>query len=50
MFLIHAANGQRNFRHAERLARIRAIKNDVGHFAAAQGFGGLFAQNPTNSV
>ena len=34
---------QRNFGKTERLARIGAVENDVGHFAAAQRFGGLFA-------
>ena len=50
MFLIHPADGQRNFGHAQRLAAIGAVENHVRHFAAAQGLGGLFAQHPANGV
>ncbi len=50
MFVIHAADGQRHLRHAERFAAIRAVKNHVGHFAAAQGLGRLLAQDPANGV
>ena len=50
MFLVHTADGQRDFRHAERLATIGAIKNNICHLSAAQRFSGLFAEYPTYSV
>ena len=50
VLIVHATNGQRDFGHADRLATISAVKNHVGHLAAAQGFGGLFAEYPPNSV
>ncbi len=34
---------QRNFGKTERLARLGAVENDVGHLAAPKRFGGLFA-------
>ena len=49
-FALDAADGQGNFRHAERFAGIRAVENHVRHFAAAQRLGRLLAQNPANRV
>ncbi len=50
VFCVDAAEGQGHFGHAERLATVGAVKDDVGHFAAAQSFGRLFAEYPSNSV
>jgi hypothetical protein len=50
MVLVDAADGQGHFGHAEGFAGIGTVKDDIGHFAAAQRFGGLFAQYPTYSV
>ena len=47
---INAADGERDFGHAERLARIGAIEYNIGHLAAAEGLGRLFAQNPPDGV
>ena len=42
--LLHAlCEVQGNLGKTERLARVGAIENDVGHFAAAKRFGGLLA-------
>ena len=50
LLLIHIADGQGNFGHAQRFAAIRAVEDAVRHLAAAQGFGGLLAQHPANGV
>ena len=50
MFAIHTAYGQGYFCHAQRLAPIGAVENDIRHLAAAERFGRLFAQYPTYSV
>ena len=50
VFVIHAADGQRHFRHAKSFATIGAGKNHIGHLAATQGLGRLFAQNPANGI
>ncbi len=41
---------QGDFGHAQRLAFFRAVENDVGHFAAAQGLGGGFAEHPADGI
>ena len=41
---------ERNLGKADRLARIGAIENDVGHFIAAERLGGLLAKHPAHSV
>ena len=41
---------QGDFRHAERLAFFGAVENDVGHFTAAQGLGGGFAEHPADGI
>ncbi len=43
-------HGQRDLGHAERLAFFGAVEDDVGHFAAAQGFGGGFAEHPADGI
>ena len=45
---IHQRHRDRS--HAERLAIPRARKNHIFHASAAQTFGGLFAEHPTNGV
>ena len=42
--------GERDFGKAERLARVGSVENDVGHFAAAKRFGGLFAEHPAHRI
>ena len=42
--------GERDLSEAEWFARIGAVKNDVGHFAAAQRFGRLLAEYPANGI
>ena len=41
---------QRDLAEADRLARFGSVENNVGHFAAAHGFGRLFAEHPANGV
>ena len=41
---------ERNFRGSERGPGRRAVKDDVGHFVAAEPFRALFPQRPFNSV
>ena len=48
--LLAVGEGQRDFGKADRLARIRAAENDVGHFAAAQRFGRLLAEHPADGI
>ena len=48
--LLAIRHRQRDLRHAERLAFFRAVKNDIGHLATAQGFRGGFAENPTDRI
>jgi hypothetical protein len=48
--LLAIGHGQGDFRHAERLAFFGAVENDVGHFAAAQGLGGGFAEHPADRI
>jgi len=43
-------HGDGNFGHAERLAVARAGKDHVLHVGAAERFGALFAQHPSNPV
>ena len=53
VFLVHIAKGDRDLGHARGLAAAGAVgaaENDIGHFAATQGFCGLFAQHPSNGV
>ena len=50
MLIINAADGQGNFRHAERLASVSAVENDISHFAPAEGFGRLFAEHPADGI
>ena len=40
----------RNLRKTDRLARVGAVENNVGHLVAAKRFGGLFAQDPAHGV
>ncbi len=49
-FLRAIGEGERDFGEAERLAGIGAAENNVGHFAAAQRFGGLLAQHPADGI
>ena len=48
--LLAFREGHRHFRQADRRARIRAGENHIGHFAAAQGFGGLFPEHPADRI
>ena len=50
VFLVHVAQRQRHFGHAHRFASVRAGENHIGHFAAAQCLGRLFAEHPTDGV
>ncbi len=42
--------GERDLGETDRLARVASVENDVGHFAAAERFGGLFAENPAHGI
>ena len=42
--------GQGDFGITDRLSRISAVENDVSHLAAAQGFGRLLAEHPTDGI
>ena len=48
--LLAIRHRQRDLRHAERLAFFRAVKNDICHLAAAQGFRGSLAEHPADGV
>ena len=41
---------QRDLGHAEWFALFGAVKNDVCHFAAAEGLGGGFAEHPADRI
>jgi hypothetical protein len=41
---------QRDFAESDGLAAVGPVENNVSHFAAAQGLGGLFAEHPANRV
>ena len=41
---------ERDFGHAERLAFLGAVEDDIGHFATAQSFGGGFAEHPADRI
>ena len=41
---------KRNLGKADRLARIGAIENDIGHFVAAERLGGLLAEHPAHGI
>jgi hypothetical protein len=43
-------HGQGDFCHAEGLAFLGAVENDVCHFAAAEGLGGGFAEHPADGI
>ena len=45
-----SAEGEGNFRHADRRARVRAAEDNIRHLATAQGFRRLFAQAPADGV
>ena len=49
-FLFAFGEGHRDLGHAERGAAVGAAENDIGHFAAAEGFCGLLAENPAHGV
>src|SRR5204862_7379850 len=42
--------GQRDFAESDWLARLGSVENDVGHFAAAERFGGLLAEHPADGI
>ena len=42
--------GHGDFGQPEAAARSGAVEDDVGHFAAAQAFGGLLAENPADGI
>src|SRR5205085_7870165 len=42
--------GERDFGEAERFSVVGAVENYVGHFAAAERLGGLFAEHPADRV
>ncbi len=48
--LVHVAQRERHLGHAHRFASVGAIEDDVGHFTAAQGLGGLFTQDPADGI
>ena len=48
--LFALGEGHRDLGHAHRRARIRAGKNDIRHFAAAQRLGRLLAEHPAHGV
>ena len=48
--LLAIAESQRHLGHAERRAGFGAGKNDILHFAAAQGLGRLLAEHPPDAV
>ena len=50
MLSVHATDRQRNLCHAERLATVRPVENDIRHLSTAQRLGRLLAQNPPNRV
>src|SRR5205814_10673250 len=41
---------KRNLSKADRLARIGAIENDIGHFIAAERLGGLLPEHPAHGI
>ena len=43
-------HGEGDFGHAEGFAFFGAVEDDVRHFAAAEGFGGGFAEDPADGV
>jgi hypothetical protein len=47
---IDIPDGQRDLGHAERLPGVGAVEDDVRHFAAAEGLGGLLAEHPADGV
>ena len=49
-FFTNPAEGERNFAHAHRFAAIGAVEDHIGHFATAQGLGGLLAEHPADGV
>jgi len=42
--------GEEDFGHAQGFAGVGAVEDEVGHFASAQGAGGLFAKHPADGV
>ncbi|OQB91908.1 MAG: hypothetical protein BWX84_01186 [Verrucomicrobia bacterium ADurb.Bin118] len=50
MLGIHPAQGEGHLRHPQRFAAVGALKNHIRHFRAAQRFGRLLAQHPTNGI
>jgi len=50
MFGIHSADGQGHLGHAQGLAGIGPIENNIGHLPAAEGLGRLFAQDPADGI
>ena len=50
MLLIHVAERHRHLGHAHRFAPVGAGENHVGHFAAAQRLGRLFAEHPADGI
>ena len=49
-FFADAAKRERDFAHAHRLATVGAVEDHVGHFAAAQCLGRLFAEHPADGI
>src|ERR1035437_6992686 len=49
-FFADAAERERDFAHAHRLATVRAVEDHVRHFAAAQRLGRLLAEHPADGV
>ena len=47
---IHVGKSQVDFGKADRFAAVGTVENHVGHFGAAQRFGGLFTEHPTNGI
>ena len=45
-----SAEGEGNFRHADRRARVRAAEDNIRHLATTQGLRRLFAQAPADGV
>ncbi len=50
LVFVDVRDGQRDFRHGERFASVGAIEDDVGHFTATEGFGGLLTEDPAYGV
>ena len=48
--LFALVKGHRDLSHPDRRAGVGAGENDVCHFTAAQGFGGLLAEHPADGV